>query len=123
MKLLKGMLNDLPGDPDDPNAVAPGLAIEGAVKPPLVNYIASDYYRLNLDDIARIMMQKTIAWEAFSVVRRVELAVLIVKKCEGGCRHATTSRSQLCRRPHFKNIVTTNLHVTCVSGRDNNMYK
>jgi hypothetical protein len=81
--LLKGMLNDLPGDPDNPSAIAPGLTIEGAIRA-ILNYVASDYYRADLGVLAKFTSlietaKKTIAWEAFSVLRRSKLAVLILK--------------------------------------------
>jgi hypothetical protein len=82
--LLSCMLMDLPGDSDNPTAIAPGLTIEGAVRA-ILNYIASDYYQLDLENLTRFTRSlsktatKTIAWEAFSVLRRSKLAVLILK--------------------------------------------
>jgi hypothetical protein len=82
--LLKKLLNDLPGDPDNPSAIAPGLTIEGAVRATL-NRIALDECHMNLNDLAIIMTglresaKKRMAWEAFSVLRRSKLAVLLFK--------------------------------------------
>jgi hypothetical protein len=86
--LLSSILYDLPGDPDNPSAIAAGLTIEGAVRV-ILNYIASDYYQENLDALAmftkrfttslRKTAKKKIAWEAFSVLRRSQLALLIFK--------------------------------------------
>jgi hypothetical protein len=53
-KLLKGMLEDLPGDPDNPSAIAPGLTIEGAVRA-IRNHIALDESRVRLDDLESIL--------------------------------------------------------------------
>jgi hypothetical protein len=46
--LLISALNDLPGDPDNPSAIAPGLTIEGAARA-ILSYVASDYYQAELD--------------------------------------------------------------------------
>jgi hypothetical protein len=81
--LLISALNDLPGDPDNPSAIAPGLTIEGAARA-ILSYVASDYYQAELDILARFTTgireaaKKTIAWEAFSVLQRSKLAVLIL---------------------------------------------
>ena len=53
--LLGCMLDDLPGDPDNPSAIAPGLTIEGAVRA-ILNHIASEYHRLDLDDLAMLLL-------------------------------------------------------------------
>jgi hypothetical protein len=82
--LLQGMLHGQPGDHDNPSAIAPGLTIEGAVRA-ILNYIAADYYEVKLGVLASLTTslgetaKKTIAWEAFSVLRRSKLAVLIFR--------------------------------------------
>jgi hypothetical protein len=82
--LLNCMLIHLPGDSNNPSAIAPGLTIEGAVRA-ILNYFAStDYYEVNPDVLVRFTTclretaKNTIAWEAFSVLRRSKLAVLIL---------------------------------------------
>jgi hypothetical protein len=83
-KLLNVMMGFQPGDPDNPSAIAPGLTIEGAIKA-IRNDIALDYSREHVDDLESIVInlgktaKKKIAWEAFSVLHRSQLAVLIFK--------------------------------------------